>query len=58
VPEKEDNQQLLVKLWGNKGGQPDFNVGDHIAVTNINVEHFNSQVSVSTTDEMGTEILL
>jgi len=34
-------QQLTVKVCEKKAGQLDFSVGDHAAVTNVVVEHYN-----------------
>jgi len=45
-----------VKMWGNRAGDLDFSVSDHVAVGNVVVDHFNSQVSVNSTDDTETEV--
>jgi len=42
---KEDEQELVVKMWRNQAGDLDFSVGDHVAVSDVVVDHFNSQES-------------
>ena len=43
-------------MWGNRAGDLDFSVSDHVAVGNVVVDHFNSQVSVNSTDDTETEV--
>jgi len=51
-----------VKMWGNRAGDLDFSVGDHVAVddhvavSDVAVDHFNSQISVNSTDDTETEV--
>ena len=49
-------------MWGNRAGDLDFSFGDHIAVgdyiaiSDVVVDHFRSQVSVNSTDDTETEV--
>ena len=45
-----------MKMWGNRAGDLDFSVGDHVAVSDVVVDHFNSQVSINSTDDTETEV--
>ena len=51
-----------MKMWGNRAGDLDFSfgehtaVGDYIAVSDVVVDHFRSQVSVNSTDDTETEV--
>jgi len=43
-------------MWGNRAGDLDFSVGHHVAVSDVVVDHFNSQVSINSTDDTETEV--
>jgi len=45
---------MILKMWGNK--DINFCVGDHIAVNNVVVDHFQSQVSLNSTDDTETSV--